>query len=185
MIEDTLSEAEKNMEKAVEAVRKELNGIRTGHANTGLVENIRVDYYGIPTPLFQIATITAPEARLLVVQPWDRQVIGNVEKALLKSDLGLNPASDGTIIRLAIPPLTEERRRELIRVVRKKVEEGRVALRNVRREDLEALRSLEKNKDISEDAFRRASESLQKLTDSFVALVDAVGEEKEAELLTI
>lgn len=185
MVSDILLDSEKRMQRAQEALYKELNTIRTGHANPALVENLRVDYYGIPTPLFQIATISAPEARLLVVQPWDRQVIGSVEKAILKSDLGLNPTNDGTVIRLAIPILTEERRKELIKIVRRKVEEGRVALRNVRRDGLEALRGLEKNKDISEDEFHRASESLQKLTDSFIAQTDALGEEKEAELLRI
>jgi len=173
------------MGKAVEALQKELATIRTGRAHPGLVEHLRVDYYGAPTPLNQLATINVPEPRLLVIQPWDRQSLGAIEKAIHKADLGLNPINDGNVIRLAIPQLTEERRKELAKVVRKKVEEGRVAVRNVRRDCHDELRRLQKEKEISEDAQFRAQEDLQKLTDGFIEEVERVGEEKEAELLAV
>jgi ribosome recycling factor len=185
MIEDVLADAKDRMGKAVEALRKELATIRTGRAHPGLIENLRVDYYGAPTPLNQLATINVPEPRLLTIQPWDQQSLGAIEKAILKSDLGLNPSNDGSIIRLAIPQLTEERRKELVKVVRKKVEEGRVAVRNVRRDRHDELRRLQKEKEISEDAQYLAQEELQKLTDSFIQEVERVGEEKEAELLAV
>ncbi|KPK46526.1 MAG: ribosome recycling factor [Dehalococcoidia bacterium SM23_28_2] len=185
MIDDTLADAKTRMGKAVEALQKELATIRTGRAHPGLVEHLRVDYYGAPTPLNQLATINVPEPRLLVIQPWDRQSLGAIEKAIHKADLGLNPINDGNVIRLAIPQLTEERRKELAKVVRKKVEEGRVAVRNVRRDCHDELRRLQKEKEISEDAQFRAQEDLQKLTDGFIEEVERVGEEKEAELLAV
>jgi len=185
MIDDVLADAKDRMGKAVEALRKELATIRTGRAHPGLIEHLRVDYYGAPTPLNQLATINVPEPRLLAIQPWDRQSLGAIEKAILKSDLGLNPANDGNIIRLVIPQLTEERRKELVKVVRKKVEEGRVAVRNVRRDRHDELRRLQREKDISEDAQYGAQEELQKLTDGFIEEIDGVGEEKEAELLAV
>jgi ribosome recycling factor len=185
MIDETLADAEKRMGKAVEALRRDLATVRTGRANPGLVEQLRVDYYGTPTPLKQLASITVPEARLLTVQPWDKGSLGAIEKAIQKSDLGLNPNNDGTIIRLVIPQLTEERRRELVRVVHKKVEDGRIAIRNVRRDDHEMLRDLLREKEISEDEEHRAQEQLQKITDRFVAQVDEVGQEKERELLEV
>ena len=185
MIEETLADATKRMGKAVEALRRDLATVRTGRASPGLVEQLRVDYYGTPTPLKQLASITVPEARLLTVQPWDKGSLGAIEKAIQKSDLGLNPNNDGTIIRLVIPQLTEERRRELVRVVHKKAEDGRVAIRNVRRDDHEMLRDLLREKEISEDEEHRAQEQLQKITDRFVAQVDEVGQEKERELLEV
>jgi ribosome recycling factor len=185
MIDDVLLDAEDRMEKAVVALRRELTTIRTGRAHPGLVEHLRVDYYGAPTPLNQLATISVPEPRLLTIQPWDRQSLGAIEKAIQKSDLGLNPMNDGNIIRLVIPQLTEERRKELARVVRKKVEEGRVAVRNVRRDCHDELRRLEREKQISEDAQYRGQDELQKLTDRFIQEIDRVGEEKEAELLAV
>jgi len=185
MIEDVLADAKDRMGKAVEALRKELVTIRTGRAHPGLIEHLRVDYYGAPTPLNQLATINVPEPRLLTIQPWDHQSLGAIEKAILKSDLGLNPSNDGNIIRLVIPQLTEERRKELAKVVRKKVEEGRVAVRNVRRERHDELRRLQREKDISEDAQYVAQEELQKLTDDFIKEIERVGEEKEAELLAV
>jgi ribosome recycling factor len=144
-----------------------------------------VDYYGAPTPLNQLATISVPEPRLLVIQPWDRQSLGNIEKAVHKADLGLNPINDGNVIRLVIPQLTEERRKDLAKVVRKKVEEGRVAVRNVRRDRHDELRRLQREKEISEDAQYLAQEELQKLTDGFIQEIERVGEEKEAELLAV
>jgi len=144
-----------------------------------------VDYYGAPPPLNQLATISVPEPRLLVIQPWDRQSLGNIEKAVHKADLGLNPINDGNVIRLVIPQLTEERRKDLAKVVRKKVEEGRVAVRNVRRDRHDELRRLQREKEISEDAQYLAQEELQKLTDGFIQEIERVGEEKEAELLAV
>lgn len=184
MIENALNDANERMGKAVETLRRELATIRTGRASPALVEHLRVDYYGSPTPLNQVATIAVPEARLITIQPWDRGSLGAIEKAIQRSDLGITPNNDGHIIRLVLPQLTEERRRELAKVVRRRVEEGRVAVRNVRRDGLEELRRLERNKEISEDNDRRAQEQLQKLTDRFIADVDKLGEEKEKELLT-
>ena len=185
MIEDVITQAEQKMEKAIENLKKEVAAIRTGRARPALVEHVRVDYYGVPTPLNQMASITAPEPRLLVIQPWDRQSVSAIEKAIQKSDLGLNPVSDGNVIRLNIPQLTEERRRDLIRSVRHRVEDGRVAVRNVRREAVEELRDMEKKKTISEDDLERGLERLQKLTDAHILEVDKVGQEKEAELLEV
>jgi ribosome recycling factor len=185
MIDDVLADAKDRMGKAIEALRKELATIRTGRAHPGLIEHLRVDYYGAPTPLNQIATIGVPEPRLLTIQPWDRQGLGAIEKAIHKSDLGLNPINDGNIIRLVIPQLTEERRKELVKVVHKKVEEGRVAVRNVRRDCHDELRRLQKEKAISEDSQYRGQEELQKLTDEFIQEIERVGEEKEAELLAV
>ena len=173
------------MGKAVDALKRELATIRTGRATPAIVDHIKVDYYGVPTPLSQIATISVPEARLILIQPWDKQALSSVEKAILKSDLGLNPSNDGNVIRLTIPQLTEERRRELIRVMGKRVEEGRVALRNVRRSALEEIRGLEREKNISQDEQKRAEGKLQELTDSFIEEVDRVGSDKEAELLEV
>jgi ribosome recycling factor len=185
MIDDVFNDAKDRMTKAVEALRRELATIRTGRAHPGLVEHLRVDYYGVPTPLNQLATISVPEPRLLTIQPWDRQAMGAIEKAILKSDLSLTPTNDGTIIRLSIPQLTEERRRELAKVVRRKVEEGRVEVRNIRREAHDELRRLQREKLISEDDQYRGQEKLQKLTDEFVQQVERLGEEKEAELLAV
>ena len=185
MIDETLADAGDRMGKAVEALCRELATIRTGRANPALVEHIRVDYYGTPTSLKQLASVTVPEARLLAIQPWDKGSLGAIEKAIQKSDLGLNPTNDGAIIRLVIPHLTEERRRELVRMVHKKVEEGRVAIRNVRRDAHALLRELLHDKEISEDQERNAQEQLQEITDRFIADADGVGEEKEQELLEV
>lgn len=185
MIEDTLADADEKMRKSVEALSRELVSIRTGRATPGLVDHLLVDYYGTLTPLNQLANITAPEARLILIQPWDRNALHTIEKAILKSDLGLNPSDDGQFIRLVLPQLTEERRRELVRVVRKKVEEGRVAVRNVRRDALEHLKKQEKDKHISSDDFHRAHDKLQRLTDRYVVEVDRLGEVKEAELMEV
>jgi ribosome recycling factor len=185
MIDETLEDAEQRMGKTVDALRRELSTVRTGRASPGLVENLRVDYYGTPTPLKQLATIGIPEARLITIQPWDKGSLGAIEKAIQKSDLGLNPANDGSVIRLAIPQLTEERRKELVRLVHKKVEDGRVAIRNVRRDAHEMLRDLLREKEISEDEEHRAQEQLQKITDRYIAQADEVGKEKEQELLEV
>ena len=185
MIDEVLSDASTRMGKTIEALRKDLASVRTGRATPTLVENIKVDYYGTPTPLKQMATISAPEARLLVIQPWDNTTIGEIKKAILKSELGLNPSSDGNVIRLAIPPLSEERRRELVKAVHKKAEEGRIALRNIRRDALEMLRALEKEKEISQDEQKRAQERLQEITDSFIDKAGELAQAKEAELLQV
>jgi len=173
------------MQKSIEALKRELATIRTGRATPALIEHIKVDYAGVPTPLNQIAGISASGARLLVIQPWDRGTIHSIEKAILKSDLGLNPTSDGNVIRINIPPLTEERRQELIKVVRRRVEERRVAIRNLRHEAMDELKGLEKNKDISQDEHKRALNQLQKLTDSFIADSEQIGRDKEVELMEL
>ena len=185
MIDDVFNDAKDRMTKAVEALHRELATIRTGRAHPGLVEHLHVDYYGTPTALNQIASISVPEPRLIVIQPWDRQAMGAIEKAILKSDLSLTPTNDGTVIRLSIPQLTEERRRELAKVVHKKVEEARVEVRNIRRDGHDELRRLQREKLISEDDQYRSQEKLQKLTDDFVQQIDRLGEEKEAELLAV
>lgn len=181
--DDILLSTDAKMRKVIEVLERELVTIRTGRASPGLVEHIRVDYHGVSSPLNQIASISAPEARLLVIQPWERQVLADIEKAILKSDLGLNPANDGNVIRLAIPQLTEERRNQLVKVVRQRVEEGRVAVRNVRREAVGELRELKENKEMSEDEQKRALGRLQQLTDSFIEDIDRIAGDKEAELL--
>ena len=185
IIKETIADAEERMGKGIEALRRELSTIRTGRANPALVEHIRVDYYGTPTPLKQLATVMVPEARLLTIQPWDKGSLGAIEKAILKSDLGLNPSSDGAVIRLVIPQLTEDRRKELVRMVHKKLEDGRVAIRNIRRDAHEMLRDFKKEKEISEDQEFNAQEDLQKVTDRFIADADKIGQEKEQELLEV
>lgn len=185
MIEESLAEADDRMKKAVEALRRELVAIRTGRATPGLVDHLQVDYYSTITPLNQLANITTPEARLIVIQPWDRSAIHAIEKAILKSDLGLNPNNDGQVIRLVLPQLTQDRRKELVKVVHKKVEEGRVSIRNIRRDALEQLKKQEKEKEISTDDLHRAQEKLQKLTDKYIIETDQVGANKEAELMEV
>ena len=185
MIDDALLDATDRMEKAVDALRRDLATVRTGRASPALVEHMKVDYYGTATPLNQLATISTPEARLIVIQPWDRGSVGAVEKAILKSDIGLNPSSDGTVIRLAIPQLTEERRREIAKQVRKRVEDARVAVRNIRRDCHDEIRRLEHDHEISQDELHRAETELQKLTDDHIKEVDKVGHEKEEEVLAV
>jgi ribosome recycling factor len=185
MINDVMRQAEERMRRAVGALREDLLTVRSGRASPALVERLRVDYYGAPTPLNQLATITAPEPRLLVIRPWDPNTLGIIEKGILKSDLGLTPSNDGKVIRLPIPQLTEERRRELVRVVSHRVEEGHVALRNIRRDSLKDLQELEKEKLISEDEFYRAKDRLQDLTDKYVAEMDELGRLKQAEILEV
>lgn len=185
MIEETLKDAEHRMQSAIAALDREMDTIRTGRARPSLVEGLKVEYYGTPTPLNQLATINAPEPRLITIQPWDRTQLGAIEKAIQKSDLGLTPTNDGNIIRLAIPQLNEDRRKELVKVVHKKVEDGRVAVRNVRRDSLDHLRKLQHDKQITDDDERRAQEQLQKVTDKYVAEVDRHGHTKEQELLEV
>ncbi len=185
MVSHSLWNTEEKMQASIEVLKRELASIRTGHATPTLIEHIKVEYAGVPTPLNQIAGISAPGTSLLVIQPWDQGCIHNIEKAILKSDLGLTPTSDGRVIWLNIPPVTEERRQELIRIVRKRVEERKVAIRNLRHEAMDELKGLEKNKDISQDELKRALDQLQKLTDGFVANADQIGRDKEAELIEV
>ncbi|MFC1593013.1 ribosome recycling factor [Candidatus Omnitrophota bacterium] len=185
MINQTLLDIEEKMQKSVEFLKKELATIRTGHATSALIEHIKIDYTGIPTPLNQIAGISAPGVRLLVVQPWDKSSLRSIEKAILKSDLGLNPSSDGNLIRINIPPLSEERRQELIKVVRKRVEEGKVTIRNLRHEAMNKLKELEKNKEISQDEHKYILNQLQKITDGFIDNADQMGRDKELLLIEV
>lgn len=183
MISDLLSEAEQKMQAAVEHVGSEFSTVRTGRANPQLLQRIQVDYYGSPTPLQQLASIAVPEPRLLVVQPFDKSTVSDVEKAIQQADLGLNPTNDGSVIRIAFPPLTEERRKDLIKMVRNMAEDGRVAVRNVRRHaktDMEALHG-----EISDDDIRRGEDELQKLTDRFTERIDKILGNKEEELLEV
>jgi len=185
MVQEQIQDAKTRMHKAIESLKNELGSVRSGRASPGLVEHLRVDYYGTATPLNQLATISTPDARLIVIQPYDRGAMGSVEKAILKSDLGLTPTNDGTVIRLSIPPLTEDRRRDLAKHVRKRVEEARVAVRNVRRDIHDHMRKLEHDHTISQDDLHRSETELQKLTDEQVKEIDKVGEAKEQELLTV
>lgn len=181
--DEVLQVADSKMEKAIEALKSELATIRTGRASPSLVEHIKVDYHGVAMPLNQVASISTPEARLIVIQPWERQVLTNIEKAILKSDIGLNPNNDGNVIRLVIPQLTEERRTQLVKMVRARIEDGRVSVRNVRREAMEKLRSLKEDKEMSEDEQKRAMGRLQQVTDGFIVRIDQVAKDKETELL--
>ena len=182
MIKDLLKDTEERMNKAVDALRDSLVTIRTGRASPALVERLPVEYYGTPTPLNQLATISIPEPRLLTIRPWDPTALADIEKAILKSELGLTPSNDGKIIRLTIPRLTEERRQELVKIVGRRVEEGKVAIRNIRRDAIEDLRELESEKLISEDEFYRAKDDVQEVTNEFVVKMDEIGRDKEREI---
>jgi ribosome recycling factor len=185
MSSETLSSAEHKMTRALEAMERDLQGVRTGRASTSLVERITVDYYGTQTPLNQLAGISVPEAHQIVIQPWDRGVLGAIEKAIIKSDIGLTPNVDGTVVRLNIPPLTEERRKELVRVVHKRMEEARVEIRNLRRDAADDLKREERDGDVGTDESRRQHDALQKVTDRYVAEVDRLGGIKETEVLEV
>ncbi len=185
MVTDIFEDAERRMQKAVEALKQDLTAVRTGRASAALLERISVDYYGAPTPINQVATISVPDARQLVIQPWDRKLLTDIEKAIQKSDLGINPNNDGQVIRLAIPPLNEERRREMVKAVHKKLDEHKVAVRNIRRDVHDKLRDREKKKEISEDELKRSTERLQKLTDRFIDEMEKVGKTKEQEILEV
>jgi ribosome recycling factor len=183
MIADIKKDAEHRMHRGVEALKEELKRLRTGRAHTGLLEHLMVDYYGSHVPIKQTANLTVEDARTLVVTPWEKQMVSVVEKAIINSGLGLTPVTAGTVIRVPLPPMTEERRRELVRVVRSSAEGGRVAVRNVRRDALTNLKDLLKEKMITEDEDRRAQEDIQKLTDRHVAQIDALLKDKEAEIM--
>lgn len=185
MIKETIKEAETRMKGAIQSLEEDLAGIRTGRASPALVERLQVEYYGMPTPLMQLATISVPEARQLLIRPFDAASLKTIEKAILASELGLTPNNDGKQIRLNIPPLTEERRRDLVRVVHNRLEESRVAVRNVRRDLIKDLREFEKEKLISEDDLKKAEEELQKLTDKNIQNIDAIGAHKEKEIMEV
>jgi len=185
MIQDVIKQAEERMKSGVQSAKEDFAAVRTGRANTSLLDRVTVDYYGTAVPLNQLATISAPEARLLVIQPWDKTQVRAIEKAILESDLGLTPISDGSVIRIAIPQLTAERRKELVRLVRKVAEEKRVIIRNARRDANERVKELEKEKLASEDDSRRAQERIQELTDRYIKEIDALLEAKEKEILEV
>ncbi len=185
MIDNIKQDSEKRMKRTIEALRVDMTKIRTGRANAGLLDHVQVDYYGNQTPLSQVANITTSDSRTILVTPWEKSMVAAIEKAILTSDLGLNPATAGSAIRVPMPPLTEERRKELIKVVRNEGEQGRVAIRNIRRDANSQLKELVKEKAISEDDERRATEVIQKLTDKYIAEVDAVLVEKEKDLMEI
>jgi len=183
MIDDIYQETKESMSKTVEALNRELQRIRTGRASLSVLDGIKVDYYGTPTPLNQMATLAVPESRQITIQPWDASVIKDIEKAILKSDLGLTPSNDGKILRISIPPLTEERRKELVKVIHKICEDHKVTVRNIRRDSNELLKSLKKDGDISEDEAFRSQDEVQKITDEHIKRIDERYSEKEKEIL--
>lgn len=185
MIDQVLKDIDARMQKSLVSLTQELSTIRTGRASPALVDHIKTDYHGVPTPINQIASISIPESKMILIQPWDKTIIRNIEKAILKSELNLNPTSDGNVIRIVIPAITEERRKELIKIAHKRLEDAKIALRNLRRDGLENLRKSLKDKEISQDEFTRASEKLQQLIDSFIEKVDKTGKTKEAEILEV
>ncbi len=183
MIESTYKETKDRMGKSITALKNELKRIRTGRASLSLLDGVRADYYGTPTPLNQMASLSVPESRLITIQPWDVSAIKEIEKAILKSDLGLTPSSDGKIIRITVPPLTEERRKELVKLVNKTCEEYKVAIRNIRRDSNDFLKGMKKEGEISEDDAYKAQEEIQKITDDYVQKIDDLYKEKEKEIL--
>jgi ribosome recycling factor len=185
MLKEAHTEAEERMKGALEALEEDLAGIRTGRASPALVEKLSVEYYGMPTPLMQLATISVPESRMLMIRPFDATTMKAIERAILASDLGLTPNNDGKVIRLNLPPLTEERRHDLVKLVHNRLEEARVAVRNVRRDGIKDLREFEHEKLISEDELEEGEDNLQKLTDRYVELVNEVGVRKEKEIMEV
>jgi len=184
-IEDVLNEVERKMGQSIEAMRRDISTLRTGRATPALIEDLSVDYYGSPTPLKQIASISAPAARAIMVQPWDRQALRDIERSLMQSEMGFNPSNDGNVITVPIPPLTQERRREMVRLLKRKAEDSKVAVRNVRRDGVDSLRKMERDKAISQDESRRSQDTLQKTTDSHIKTIDEVSAGKEAEIMEV
>jgi ribosome recycling factor len=184
-VADIRKSAEQRMQKSIEALKADLGKVRTGRAHTGLLDHIVVDYYGTPTPIPQIGSVTLLDARTLAVTPWEKKLLSNVEKAIRDSDLGLNPASDGERVRVPMPPLTEERRRDLIKVVRHEAENARVAVRNIRRDANNHLKDMLKKKEVPEDQERRAQDEVQRLTDRYIGEIDKILQQKEADLLAV
>jgi ribosome recycling factor len=185
MIADVKSKTSAAMVKALESFKRDLSKVRTGRASLSLLDDVRVDYYGTPTPLNQVGALAVPEPRLITIQPWEKNLVGEIEKAILKADLGLNPSSDGQLIRLAFPPLTEERRKEMVKQVKRMGEDARVSVRSARREANDALKKLEKDKEITEDDLKRGEKEIQEITDDYVTRVDQVIVEKEKDLMEI
>ena len=183
MIGETLQESRDRMSKTIAALENELKRIRTGRASASLLDGIKIDYYGTPTPLSQTATISVPESRLITIQPWDATIIKDIEKAILKSDIGLTPSNDGKLIRIAVPPLSEERRKELVKLVHKSCEEYKVAVRNIRRDANELIKGFKKDGDVSEDDAFKAQDRVQKITDEYILKIDEVYKAKEKEIL--
>lgn len=185
MVDEIFEDLKERMGKSIETLKREYSRLRTGRASISLLDGIRVSYYDTPTPLNQMASLAVPEPRLIVIQPWDKTAIEDIEKAILKSELGLTPINDGKVIRISIPPLTEERRKELVKVARKMSEENKVAIRNIRRDANEMLKDLKKEKEITEDDLYRSQEEVQKTTDQFISQVDELCAAKEKEILEI
>lgn len=185
MYNDVIKKARSGMDKAVEALKKDMTRVRTGRASTSLLDEVMVDYYGTPTPLNQVGTLSVPESRLITIQPWEKKLLPEIEKAIFKADIGLTPSSDGQLIRLVIPPMTEERRKEMGKLVRKMGEDAKVSARSARRDANDALKKLEKNKEISEDDQKRGEKEIQDLTDSYVVKIDELVAGKEKEIMVI
>lgn len=185
MMDQVVSDAEQRMLKAIDALKKEYSVLRVGRATPALLDKVMVDYYGTPTAVNQVANIGVPEPRMLIIQPWDKSMIPAIEKSILKSDLGITPANDGVVIRLVIPQLTEERRKDLVKVVKKKAEDSRVAIRNIRRETNDKLKAMEKKSEISEDESKRGQDTVQKHTDNYIKNIDKIMEAKEKEIMEV
>lgn len=184
-IKEILSTAQTKMQKTIEVLRVDLASVRAGRASVSLLDKVMVEYYGTPTPVNQVASVTVPEPRMIVIQPWEKNLLKDIERAIMKSDLGLNPNSDGSVIRLNLPQLTEERRKELVKTVHKKAEDARVSIRNLRREANDSVKKTEKAKEITEDEAKKANDDIQKMTDKFIKEVDTVMEHKEKEVMEI
>jgi ribosome recycling factor len=185
MIKDVIKDTENHMKGAIEATKKEFQAVRTGRANPNLLDRVVVEYYGTPTPLNQVASISSPDARALLIQPWDKSALNAIEKAIQKADLGLNPVNDGMVIRLPIPQLTEERRKELVKVVKKEAEDKRIVIRNLRRDANEKIKTLEKADHVSEDEAKKGLDDVQKLTDKYIQEIDKLLEQKEKEIMEV
>ena len=185
MIDEVFSDARSAMEKAIKALKKEMTKVRTGRASTALLDDVKVEYYGVLTPLSQVATLSVPEARLITVQPWEKNLLPAIERAIFKADIGLTPSSDGQLIRLPVPALTEERRIEMVKLIKRMAEDARISVRNARREANENLKMLEKEKEITEDDQKRGEKDVQTLTDEYIGSIDAVLQTKERELMEV
>ena len=185
MLNDAYKDLKGKMDSAITALKREFGTLRAGRASLAVLDTITVDYYGVPTPLSQVASLAVPESRLIVIQPWESKILPDIEKAIMKSDLGLMPTNDGKLIRLAFPPLTEERRKDLVKVAKRVAEEAKVAIRNIRRDGNDFIKELEKEKEISEDDFKKGQEEVQKITDSYIAKVDDILTHKEKEIMKV
>ena len=185
MTKNVIADMKNHMEKSVDSLRREYQKVRTGRASTGLLDEIKVDYYGNPSPLSQVATLSVPEPRTITIQPWEAKMIPVIEKAIMNANLGITPANDGKVIRISLPPLTEERRKEIVKMLKKSAEEAKIAIRNIRRDSIDGLKKLEKDKQISEDDLKRAEKDVQDVTNSLVAKIDEVLAHKEKEVMEV